>query len=73
MSRHSLAWPALLEFDGGADFLELRFHLVGFFLCRTFLHVTWSTVDHILRLFEAQASQLTHDLNNLDLLIANAG
>src|SRR5262245_38396080 len=67
------ARDALLQLDRTARLLELLLHVLGLGLRHAFLHRLGSAVDEILRLLEAQAGQLPHHLDDLDLLVAGAG
>src|SRR5687768_8165184 len=63
---------ALLDLDGRALLLELGLHRVRLVLRDALLHRRRRAVDEVLRLLEAQAGQLAHDLDDLDLLVAGA-
>ena len=63
----------LLEFDGGADSLELLLELFGLVLGDSFLQDSGHALDLRLRLGEAQAGDAADFLDDLDLLIAEAG
>src|SRR5215470_17986230 len=57
-----------LEGDLGALRLELLLRLVGGFLVRVLENSLRRGLDEVLRLLQAQAGQLAHDLDDLDLL-----
>src|SRR3954467_4667458 len=58
----------LLEGDLGAFALELGLRLLGGLLVDLLQDRLRRGLDHVLGLLEAQAGQLTHDLDDLDLL-----
>src|SRR5690606_23275483 len=58
----------LLHLDGSALLLELRLDLLGLFLRHAFLDGLGRVVDEVLGFLQAQAGQLAHDLDHLDLL-----
>src|SRR6266581_2711681 len=60
--------PRSLEGDLGTLRLELRLRLVGGFLVRVLENCLRRGLDEVLRLLEAQAGELTYDLDDLDLL-----
>src|SRR5207245_2400783 len=62
--------PALLDLDGGPLLLERGLHLRRIVLADVLLHGLGSAVHQVLRLLEAEAGQLAHDLDDLDLLVA---
>src|SRR3954447_11765497 len=59
----------LLELDSCSSLLELRLHLVGLVLGRPLLDRGGRLVGNSLGLLQAQAGQLTDDLDHLDLLV----
>src|SRR5918997_922209 len=61
-----------LEGDLGALALELGLGGLGLLLVDTLEDGLGGTLDGVLGLLEAQAGQLTHDLDDLDLLAAVA-
>src|SRR3954463_9203807 len=64
---------SLLDLDGGAGLLELLLELVGLVALDALLDGLGGLVDERLGLLEAQAGRGTHDLDDLDLLVAGAG
>ena len=54
------------------NLFELLLELLGLFLGNGFLDGLGSVVHEILGLFEAQTRDLTHDLDDLNLLVARA-
>src|SRR3954471_891203 len=60
----------LLHFDAGALLFQLGLDRVRFVLRHAGLHGLRRTVDEILRFLQAQARDLTDDLDHLDLLRA---
>src|SRR5438128_373024 len=60
----------LPHFDRRPDLLELLLHVRGLGLGHLLLDRLGRAVDEILGLLEAQARQLAHDLDHLDLLFA---
>src|SRR5690606_3643270 len=62
----------LLQLDGRALLLQLGLDLLGLFLRHALLDRLRRVVDEVLRLLQAQAGQLAHDLDHLDLLLAGA-
>src|SRR5206468_9779110 len=63
----------LLELDSCSSLLELRLHLLRLVLGRTLLDGGRSLVGDGLGLLQAEAGQLTDDLDHLDLLVTGAG
>src|SRR6478735_12690595 len=63
----------LLELDSCSSLLELRLHLLGLVLGRALLDGGGSLVGNGLGLLQAQAGQLTDDLDHLDLLVTGTG
>src|SRR4051812_14948276 len=63
----------LLELDSCPSLLELGLHLLGLVLGRALLDGGRSLVGDGLGLLQAQAGQLTDDLDLLDLLVTGAG
>src|SRR3954454_7034885 len=64
---------ALLDLDGGAGLFELGLGGLGGLLVGLLQHRLGGGVDEVLGLLQAQAGQLTHDLDDLDLLRAGGG
>src|SRR5690606_3645359 len=62
----------LLQLDGRALLLQLGLDLLGLFLRHALLDRLRRVVDEVLRLLQAKAGQLAHDLDHLDLLLAGA-
>src|SRR3989441_9241028 len=76
--RAGVGWNArrrrrLLQLDLGAGLRELLLDLLGFRLGHAFLHRLRRAVHQVLRLLEAQACDLPHDLDDVDLLVAALG
>src|SRR3989441_6450691 len=76
--RAGVGWNArcrrrLLQLDLGAGLRELLLDLLGFRLGHAFLHRLRRAVHQVLRLLEAQACDLAHDLDDVDLLVADLG
>src|SRR4051794_14527066 len=63
---------ALLQLDAGAGLLELLLELVGLVALDALLDGLRRLVDEGLGLLQAQAGRGTHDLDDLDLLVAGA-
>ena len=63
----------LLEGDLCADFFDLCLDCLCLFLGDAFLDVLGSALNEFLSFLQAQAGDLTDNLDNLDLLIAEAG
>src|SRR5690606_13442612 len=62
--------PPLLQLDGRALLLQLGLDLVGLLLGDALLDHLGGAVDEVLGLLEAEAGDLAHDLDDLDLLLA---
>src|SRR5918911_3085975 len=60
--------PALLDLDASALLFELRLYRGGLLLGDAGLDGLRRAVHQVLRLLEAEAGQLAHDLDHLDLL-----
>ena len=58
--------------DGGAGILELALGLVGLVLVDALEHGLGSTLDEVLGLLEAEAGELADDLDDGDLVVAEA-
>src|SRR6478736_5238540 len=63
----------LLQLDLGAFGLELRLELVGVGLRHAFLDRLGRALDQVLGLLEAEAGDLAHRLDDVDLLVAGGG
>ena len=63
----------LLQLDLGADLLEGRLDLLGLVLADALLDGLRRTLDEVLGLFEAEARDGADFLDDLDLLVADAG
>src|SRR3954447_352781 len=63
----------LLHLHLGAGLFELGLALFGVFLRHLLEHRLRRAVDEVLGLLEAQARELAHDLDHLDLLVARRG
>src|SRR5690606_23718353 len=63
----------LLDLDLCARVFQLLLELGSLFLGNGFLEGLGCTLDHVLGFLEAQASDLTHDLDHVDLLSASIG
>jgi hypothetical protein len=62
-----------LDLDLGASLDELGLGLLGIFLGGLLEHLLRGAVDEVLRFFEAQARDLSHDLDDLNLRGTGAG
>ena len=62
-----------LELDGGAGFFQLGLRLVGVLLLGTFQNGLGGVVDQSLGVGQAQVGDGANGLDDLDLLVANAG
>src|SRR3954467_11945765 len=71
--RTAGAVEVLLDLDGAAGLLELLLELVGLVALDALLDGLGSLVDERLGLLEAPAGRGTHDLDDLDLLVAGGG
>src|SRR3954471_23865603 len=65
--------PRLLELDGTAGLFELALELLGLFLLEAFLDRLWRLVDERLGLPQPEAGSRADALDDLDLLVAEAG
>ena len=54
-------------------FFELLLHLFGFFFCYLLFYGLGCAVYELFRFFEAEASDLTDDLDDADLVCAVVG
>src|SRR3954468_9631472 len=61
----------LLDFDFGADFLELLLDVVRLVLRDPFLDRLGSALDEVFRFFEAERGDLADDLDHVDLVGAD--
>src|SRR5262245_55641850 len=59
----------LLDFDFCATLLELFLHGVGFFFRDTSLDWLRRTLDQVLGFLQAEACELAHDLDDLNLFV----
>src|SRR5512144_2914094 len=59
-----------LHFDGRALLFQLGLHLRGLVLSDAGLHGLWGAVDQVLGFLQAEARELTDDLDDLNLLRA---
>src|SRR5512134_2069981 len=62
----------LLDLDLGADLFELLLDRGRLLLGDTLLHDLGGSVHEVLGLLEAEAGDLAHDLDHVDLLVARA-
>ena len=62
----------LFEFYSSSNFFELALDFFCFSLFNAFLYIARSAVYESLRFFQAEACDFSDDLDNLDLLIADA-
>src|SRR5512143_2347629 len=62
----------LLDLDRGPDLLELLLDRGRLLLGDALLHDLGGTVHEVLGLLQAQAGDLAHDLDHVDLLVARA-
>src|SRR5690606_24247042 len=63
--------PALLDFDLGADFLELLLDGLGLFLRDPFLDRLGRALDEVLGFLQPEIGDLAHDLDDVDLVAAH--
>src|SRR5690242_21310822 len=68
-----MACEVLLDLDGGAGALEGLGGLLGGVLGDLLENGLRGAVHEVLGLLQTQGGQLTHDLDDLDLLVAGAG
>jgi len=63
----------LLDLDGGAGLFELLLGVLGLVLGDAFLDRLRGALDDVLGLLEAEPGERAHDLDDLDLLVAEGG
>ncbi len=64
-------WSLLLHFDGCARISQFLFDCLRFFLRNAFFDGLWSSLDEILRFFQAKGGNLANDLDHVDLVATN--